>query len=721
MARTRWYKDRVFYQIWPRSFKDGNGDGIGDLWGVFEKLDYIKSLGMGGIWFSPLFPSPGADCGCDVSNFTDIAPEYGGIEAFQQVLEGAHQRDMKVIMDLVINHTSNRHEWFQNSRQRIEPYTDYYIWRPSREDGSLPNNWDSRVEGKAWTWDDVRQEYYLHLFSDHQPDLNMDNPLVRNELKRIMRFWLDLGVDGFNLDGLSYISKKEDLPDDYLYPVCKGLSHYNHGPNIHQYLREFNRDVFHYYDCITLAEPPFITPKQALKYIEEGEKQEIDMMLPYQPADDHHAGGAPLSLPRMKQEFSNWQQKLDGRAWNMLYLENQNHPRSLSFCENEAYWREGGKMLAVCYLFQKGTPFVYQGQEIGMTNCYPEDAAAYEEHSPDAESLLFSDSQPCDDAALMDDVLPEQHAQENENTEDTLTEDDAGDDADVPDEESPTEEKDFSTDDNVPVDEAVQENEESQEDDDILSDEDFSDGDGVLADAKPQPDEDILPSEENSENKDVPLDENAPEDEDFSADEDFLAAEGISEVEDILSDEDALLNEAPYLDDDQFFKDIQALLQDDPDFNLSSDKQDASLWHSTWDPARSPMQWSEETNAGFSTERPWSYVNQNYKQVNVAEQEDDPYSILNFYRQAIGLRQKLSCVRYGDYQEYRRHSSKVYMYSRRDGRQRILVVCSFCDKKLPFRAPRDFHTDTATLVLQNYSHIKANVLQPYEARVYLWK
>ena len=191
MEKTRWYKDKVFYQIWPRSFKDGDGDGMGDLYGVYEKLDYIKSLGCEGIWFSPLYPSPGADCGYDIADYMDIAPEFGGMEAFKKVLDGAHERDMKVIMDLVVNHTSDEHEWFQKSRQRIDPYTDYYIWRPAKPNGKLPNNWDSLFEGKAWTFDEVRGEYYMHLFAIKQPDLNMDNPLVREEVKKILKFWLE--------------------------------------------------------------------------------------------------------------------------------------------------------------------------------------------------------------------------------------------------------------------------------------------------------------------------------------------------------------------------------------------------------------------------------------------------------------------------------------------------------------------------------------------------
>ena len=371
MERKRWYKDKVFYQIWPRSFKDGDGDGMGDLWGVYEKLDYIKSLGCDGIWFSPIYPSPGADCGYDISNYRDIAPEFGGMEAFKKVLEGAHARDMKVVMDLVVNHTSDEHEWFQKSRQRIDPYTDYYIWRPGKPGGKLPNNWDSFFEGKAWTFDEVRGEYYLHLFAVKQPDLNMDNPKVREEVKGILRFWLDMGVDGFREDVITYISKKEGLPDDHLMPTCKGMPHYNHGPHIHEYLNEFKHDVLDHYDCFTLAEAPMVTPKRALTYIDEKDGQ-LDMMIQFQcvAADCLFTDYLPMkfSLRRMKKAFSSWQERLHGRGWNSLYIENHDHPRIVSRYGSEEFWAQSAKCLAAMYLFQQGTPFIYQGQEIGMTN-----------------------------------------------------------------------------------------------------------------------------------------------------------------------------------------------------------------------------------------------------------------------------------------------------------------------------------------------------------------
>ena len=550
MNKTRWYKDSVFYQIWPRSFKDGNGDGMGDLYGVYEKLDYIKSLGCDGIWFSPIYPSPGADCGYDISDYMDIAPEFGGMEAFRLVLEGAHQRGMKVLMDLVVNHTSDEHEWFQKSRRRIEPYTDYYIWRPGKPGGKLPNNWDSNFEGKAWTWDEVRGEYYLHLFAVKQPDLNMDNPLVREEVKRIMKFWLDMGVDGFREDVITYISKAEGLPDDHLFPIYKGMPKYNHGPHIHEYLAEFKRDVLDHYDCFTLAEAPLVWPDQALKYIDE-ENGQIDAMIQFQCqcADCLFTDYIPtkFSLKRMKRAFSNWQYKLRHRAWNMLYLENHDHPRIISRYGSEKFWKESGKTLAASYLFQQGTPFVYQGQEIGMLNWKPESADMYED------------------------------------------------------------------------------------------------------------------------------------------------------VQTRYNYAHSALNKTP-----------QQRLE--------------RLWRSSRDSARTPVQWDSSENAGFSTGEPWFYVNQNYREINVAQQEADPDSILNFYRKAIHLRKSLSVVRHGNYRELFRYNSKLYVYAREMKGQKLLVICSFSNRDHILPTPTGFDFSKAQLILNNYSddELQLNVLKPYECRVYLW-
>ncbi|MBQ5866008.1 MAG: alpha-glucosidase [Oscillospiraceae bacterium] len=549
MKQTKWYKDRVFYQIWPRSFKDGNGDGMGDLWGVCEKLDYIKSLGCDGIWFSPLYPSPGADCGYDIADYMDIAPEFGGMEAFKAMLEGAHARDMKVIMDLVVNHTSDEHEWFQKSRQRIDPYTDYYIWRPAKPNGKLPNNWDSNFDGKAWAWDDVRSEYYLHLFCVKQPDLNMDNPLVREEVKKILRFWLDMGVDGFREDVITYISKKEGLPDDHLFPIYKGMPNYNHGPHIHEYLMEFKKDVFDHYDSMTLAEAPLVSPKKALSYIKEDESGQIDMMIQFQCqcADCLFTDylPTPFILQRMKLAFSNWQKKLYGKAWNMLYMENHDHPRIISRYGSEEFREASGKALAASYLFQQGTPFIYQGQEIGMLNWKPEDPEMYE----DVQTRW-------------------QYA-------------------------------------------------------------------------------------------------------------------------------NTALNKTPK----------QRLKR---------------MWRSSRDSARTPVQWDDSENAGFTTGKPWFYVNQNFKEINAAAQEADPNSLLNFYRKAIALRKSLPVVKDGKYRDHFFMSGKRYVYSRDDGKQKLLVMCSFSKKEIPVRVPAGFDLSKAKLVLQSYPDVKSQ-LQPYEVRVYLWE
>ena len=548
MEKNRWYKDKVFYQIWPRSFKDGNNDGMGDLIGVYEKLDYIKSLGCDGIWFSPLYPSPGVDCGYDISNYLDIASEFGGMEAFKKVLDGAHERGMKVIMDLVVNHTSTEHEWFKKSRERIEPYTDYYIWIEGKNN-KLPNNWDSLFEGKAWKYDEVRKEYYMHLFAIEQADLNMDNPLVREEVKKILRFWLDLGVDGFREDVITFISKKEGLPNDYLMPASKGFFYFNHGPHLHEYLEEFNRDVFSHYDCMILAEAPMVTPKKALEYIDESNNPVLDMMIQFKTqeadclfTDFNHV---PFSLRRLKKAYSSRQNKLEGKGWNMLYIENRDHPRMVSRYGSEKFREESAKMLAVSYLFLKGTPFIYQGQEIGMSNWYPSDPNMYE--------------------------------------------------------------------------------------------------------------------------------------------------------------------------------DVQTRWQYEHVGVKRSDKKRLErLWHGSRDSARTPVQWDDSDNAGFSTSKPWFYVNENYKEVNVNKQENDENSILNFYRKAIKIRKELNVIKNGNYKEYNKLSSKVYMYSREDSNQKVLVICSFSEKETKLKVPSNFNLSEGELILNNYEN-NSLILKPYETRVYLWK
>ena len=370
-----WYKEMAVYQVWPRSFCDGNGDGIGDLKGVLGKLDYIKSLGVDAIWFSPLYKSPQKDYGYDIADYRSIQPEYGTMEDFKAVLDGAHERGLRVIMDLVVNHTSDQHEWFlKGIEDPTSKYHSYYHWYKGKGK-RRPNNWMSTFAGPAWEYNEKNDEYYLHLFAVEQPDLNMDNPEVRREVKDIMKFWLDMGVDGFREDVITFISKKEGLPSSpYWFPVATGIENYMHGPHLDEYLLEFKNDVLSKYDCMTVGEAPMMTTKKALKHITEGPNQHLNMMFHF----EHMAADClfyswfktKFSLKRLKKVFTRWQNDLYGKAWNALYIENHDQPRVINRYGSLKYRVESAKMLAVTYICQSGTPFIYQGQEIGMVN-YP--------------------------------------------------------------------------------------------------------------------------------------------------------------------------------------------------------------------------------------------------------------------------------------------------------------------------------------------------------------
>lgn len=565
MRRNDWFKKMSFYQIWVRSFADGNGDGIGDLYGVYDRLEYVKSLGVDGIWFSPVYPSPNADYGYDISDYKDIHPDFGTLEQFKKVLARAHELGLKVIMDLVVNHTSDEHPWFiESCKGKDNPYSDYYIWRDK------PNNWFSLFEGRAWEYNKERGQYYLHIFAKKQPDLNMDNPKVREEVKSIMRFWLDLGVDGFREDVINFISKKEGLPNGLPFiPAVNGMPFYKDGPHIHEYMAEF-REVCNGYDCFQLGEGPMTTVQSALKYL-SGPTKSLDMMFGF----DHMMADCvyteyihrPFSLVKLKKAFSKWQYALEGKAWNALYLENHDHPRVISRYGSERYWRESGTMLAASYLFQCGTPFVYQGQEIGMTNI-----------------RLWSIDQYMD----------------------------------------------------------------------------------------------------------------------VSTKNNFHS------------------------------------------YHLKEDiKERLKRIHlSSRDSSRTPMQWNSGKNAGFSAAKPWFYVNQNYRKVNVAAEEKDPDSILNFYRRALKLRRHSRTLICGKYREYFPNDPYMYMYERRYKDIRYLIVCSFSKLPMRLRIPKAYVGKKGKLVLCNYpegrpqmaeqlkERLKQEVsllawehgmLRPYEARVYRFR
>ncbi|MFA5449339.1 MAG: alpha-glucosidase [Clostridia bacterium] len=369
--KTRWYKDAVFYQIYPRSFKDSNGDGIGDIRGIIEKLDYLQELGITAVWLSPVYATPNDDNGYDISDYTSINPEYGTLDDWKEMIDGMHKRGIRLVMDLVVNHSSDEHFWFQESRKsKDNPYRDYYIWRKGKGK-KPPNNWSSRFTGSAWKYDEQTDEWYLHLFGEKQPDLNWDNPKVREEVINISNFWLDLGVDGFRCDVITYISKAEGLPDGKFNPIMCGDEHFVLGPNIHEYLQEVNEKSWGKYDTMIVGEAIGVTHDRVEPLISEKrgeldsaitfELMEVDMKMNFFPVK--------FNLPNFKKVQSAWQ-AMPEDCWNTLYYENHDQPRSISRYGNAKgiYAKELAKMLAVSLFMLKGTPYVYQGQEIGMTN-----------------------------------------------------------------------------------------------------------------------------------------------------------------------------------------------------------------------------------------------------------------------------------------------------------------------------------------------------------------
>lgn len=550
--KKHWYKEMVVYQIWPRSFCDGNGDGIGDLTGVLSKLDYLQDLGVNAIWFSPLYCSPNADYGYDIADYRNISPDYGTLDQFKQVVEEAHKRGIRIIMDLVINHTSDEHEWFKKgAADKNSPYHDYYFWRKGKGKNP-PNNWKSVFEGGAWEYNKDLDEYYLHVFAKKQPDLNMDNPAVREEVKAIMRYWLDMGVDGFREDVITYISKAEGLPNGFPLPVGTGLEHYTVGPHVYEYLAEFRHDVLDHYDCFTVGEAPMMTPKLAKSFITENDKQVLNLMFHFQHqeadclfTDWLHT---PLSLKKMKKAFSRWQKELYGDAWNALYIENHDHPRAVDRFGSVKYQKQSAKMLAAMYICQCGTPFIYQGQEIGMTN---------------------------------------------------------------------------------------------------------------------------------------------------------TTFRSLDEFKDVVTFNNAKVFAKFGIKGERFLKIA----------NKCSREQ-----------SRTPVQWDSSENAGFTTGTPWMPVNPNYTEINVADQQNDPDSVLNFYKKLLKFRKENEIVIYGSYTEHNKDSDTLYVYSREYEGKRMLVICSFTEKPVRFTAPAGFDLANAELVLQNYDVIynsNSFLTKPYEVRVYM--
>ncbi|MFN7251336.1 MAG: glycoside hydrolase family 13 protein [Anaerobacillus sp.] len=386
MKKT-WWKESVVYQIYPRSFADSNGDGIGDLRGIISKLDYLKKLGIDVIWLSPVYKSPNDDNGYDISDYQDIMDEFGTMADWEELLAEVHNRGMKLIMDLVVNHSSDEHRWFiESKKSKDNPYRDYYIWRPGK-DGKEPNNWASAFSGSAWQYDETTDEYFLHLFSKKQPDLNWENPKLREEVYKMMNWWLDKGIDGFRMDVVNFISKVEGLPDaptEAGKKYVSGHKYFMNGPRIHEFLHEMHEKTTANYDVMTVGEMPGVTFKEAQMYTAE-DRAEVNMVFQFEHVDlDSGPDGKwdlrPLKLADLKGNLSGWQKGLEHIGWNSLYFNNHDQPRMVSRFGNDGEYRvQSAKMLATLLHMMKGTPYIYQGEEMGMTNIRFENIDQYKD------------------------------------------------------------------------------------------------------------------------------------------------------------------------------------------------------------------------------------------------------------------------------------------------------------------------------------------------------
>lgn len=547
MNRT-WWKEAVIYQIYPRSFMDSNGDGIGDLQGIISRLDYLKYLGIDVIWLSPVYKSPNDDNGYDISDYQDIMDAFGTMEDFDALLAAAHARGIKIVMDLVVNHTSDEHQWFVESRKSKEnAYRDYYIWREGKDAQTPPNNWSSCFGGSAWQYDEITGMYYLHLFSKKQPDLNWDNPNVRKEVFDMMTWWCDKGIDGFRMDVISMISKTKEMPDGKdgdFGPYCI------HGPNVHQYLQEMNEKVLSKYDIMTVGETPGVTTEVAQQYAGE-DTHELNMVFQFEhvEGDGKYAKWTDEKIPlvTLKKTLSRWQTELYGKAWNSLFWDNHDQPRAVSrFGDDRPIYREiSAKMLATCLHMLQGTPYIYQGEELGMTN-YP-----------------------------------------------------------------------------------------------------------------------------------------------FQSPEDFRDIESINAYKE-WCEEGRLSHEVFW----------------------------PCITFKSRDNARTPMQWDDSPQAGFTTGTPWIAVNPNYTTINAKAETADFNSVFHYYKKLIALRKENPIMVYGRYEALMEDSEELFVYTRTMEQEKLLVVCSFCDHETKFTIPAEF-VGTACLIsnMENAYDKAEMILKPYEAFV----
>ena len=544
----------MVYQIYPKSFKDSNGDGVGDIQGIISKLDYLKELGVDVLWISPMYASPMDDNGYDISDYRAIYEEYGTMEDFKALLKEAHDRKIKILMDLVVNHTSDEHAWFIESRKSIEsPYRDYYIWKNGKQ-GKEPNNWGACFGGSAWEYDKQTDMYYLHCFSKKQPDLNWENPRVRTEVFDMMNWWCEIGIDGFRMDVISMISKVQTYPDGEVNGGLYGNSSpfVMNGPRVHEFLQEMNREVLSRYDIMTVGEAAGVTVEEAKKYANEDDS-ELNMVFQFEHVSigDGRFGKwttKRFDLVELKRILSKWQTELKGKAWNSLYLGNHDQPRSVSrFGDDRPEYREvSAKMLATCIHMMQGTPYIYQGEELGMTNAGFEQLTDYR----DIETLNIYQE----------------------------------------------------------------------------------------------------------------------------------------------------LTEAKLISSEEMMQCIKARSRDN---------------------ARTPVQWDDGANAGFTTGNPWIAVIDNYKEINAADQVARADSVYHYYQKLIQLRKENEIIVYGIYELLNPEDTNTFMYTRTYEKEKLLVLLNFTEKEQLVSIPEEFSTGKASCMISNYENPlqKENILRAYEAVV----
>ena len=553
----KWWKESVVYQIYPKSFKDSNGDGVGDIRGIIQKLDYLKELGVNVLWISPMLESPQDDNGYDISDYRRIYEEYGTMEDYEELLCEAHKRSIRILMDLVVNHTSYEHNWFIESRKsKDNPYRDYYIWKDP-VNGKEPNNWGGAFGGSAWEYDPQTQMYYLHLFSKKQPDLNWENEKVRQEVYDMMKFWCEKGIDGFRMDVISMISKDQRFPDgemnNGLYgdfgPYCV------HGPRIHEFLQEMNQKVLSKYDIMTVGETAGVTIEEAQKYAGD-DRNELNMVFQFEHVESGCGDYGKWTTAKYDfKEFKNimikWQEELQGKAWNSLFLGNHDQPRSVSRFgnDNPVYRETSAKMLATCIHMMQGTPYVYQGEELGMTNIY------------------------------------------------------------------------------------------------------------------------------------------------FDKLEDYRDIESINYFEEFT--------ESGLMTPEHMMKCLMLRSRDN---------------------ARTPMQWDDSKQAGFTEGEPWIKVNPNYKKINAAQQLEDPDSVFHYYQKLIRLRKEKDIIVYGEFEPLYREDEQIFAYTRKQDQEKLLTVCNFSDKNAEVEVPEEFKGAECLITNLGRKEFEGKiVLNPYEAFVLYYK